>query len=117
MGSSPFFSAAALSWWVADGIGAGRACLPGAGKGGSPLCQRAAYNASQGAQCTGTVRIIAPSQSEGSASLNIGTPDRWIIHLPDSWLIKMFSLPDQPAPKPRVSSVFPVPSAWHMFVC
>jgi len=37
MESSPFFSAAALSWWVADGIGAGRACLPVAGKGDIPF--------------------------------------------------------------------------------
>ena len=43
---------------------------------GSPLCQRAACNASQGAQCTGTVRIIAPSHSEGSACLNVGAEDR-----------------------------------------
>ena len=34
--SSPFFSAAAISWWVSDELSAGRACLPVAGKGESP---------------------------------------------------------------------------------
>ena len=34
--SSPFFNAAAMSWWVPGQIGAGRACLPVAGKGESP---------------------------------------------------------------------------------
>ena len=34
--SSPFFSAAAMSWWVSDELSAGRACLPVAGKGESP---------------------------------------------------------------------------------
>ena len=41
------------------------------------FCQRAACNASGRAQCTGTVCIIAPSHSEGSACLNIGAPDRY----------------------------------------
>lgn len=34
--SSPFFSAAAISWWVSDELSAGRTCLPVAGKGESP---------------------------------------------------------------------------------
>ena len=74
--SHPFFSAAALYLWVADEIGAGRLASLLLAKG-NPLCQRAACNAPQRAQCTGTVRIIAPSHSEGSACLNIGAPDRY----------------------------------------